>query len=221
MDRATVRDVARVGSVRPIAAADITAVVLCGGEGQRMGGEDKPLLPFRGQPLVQHVLQALGSSVGRVLLVANRSLDAYQQLAAQMGHTATNGTTHEVIRDVQPGMGPLGGIAAAAESLQSPWAFVCAGDVPFLSAGLVQRLAKHRTSYAEAPRVAHDGERRQPLFALIPLSVMRTAHDALQNSESRSVSAWLSAHGAESVPAADLAQNMISIDEPEQLRRLE
>lgn len=185
-----------------------------------MGGEDKPLLPFRGQPLVQHVLQALSGSVGRVLLVANRSLGTYQQLAAQAAD-AVVGLPHDVIRDLQPGMGPLGGIAAAAGSLQSPWAFVCAGDVPFLSAALVQRLAEHPASYWEAPRVAHDGERRQPLFALIPLSVMRTAHEALQNSESRSVAGWLSAHAAECVPAADLAHCMISIDEPLQLRQLE
>jgi len=186
-----------------------------------MGGEDKPLLPFRGQPLVQHVLRALGGSVGRVLLVANRSLEAYRQIATDVANTATDGLPCQVIGDAQPGMGPLGGIAAAADCLESSWAFVCAGDVPFLSAALVQRLAEHPASYAEAPRVAHDGERRQPLFALIPQSVMRTAQDALQNSESRSVAGWLSAHAAESVPAADLAEHMISIDDPKQLRQLE
>jgi hypothetical protein len=50
---------------------------------------------------------------------------------------------------------------------------------------------------------------------------MRTAHDALQNSESRSVAGWLSAHAAECVPAADLADAMISIDDPQQLRQFE
>ncbi|WP_291155892.1 molybdenum cofactor guanylyltransferase [Gemmatimonas sp. UBA7669] len=199
-----------------ITAADITAVVLCGGEGQRMGGADKPLLPFGGRPLVQHVLDGLDGSVSQVLLVANRSLDAYRQLA----HDRLPFGPCEVICDAEPGLGPLAGIAAAAHHLPTPWAFVCAGDVPFVSAALVQRLVGHRTGYTDAARVAHDGERRQPLFALIPRAVMLTAADALKHSESRSVAGWLAAHGAECVPAADLANQMISIDEPSQLRQL-
>ncbi|MBA3918283.1 MAG: molybdenum cofactor guanylyltransferase MobA [Gemmatimonas sp.] len=204
-----------------IAAADITAVVLCGGEGRRMGGADKPLLPFRGRPLLRHVLDGLHGAVGQVLLVANRSLDAYRHIAQPAAGSLSHHLPCEVISDLETGLGPLAGIAAASRHLQTPWAFVCAGDVPFLSAALVQRLAAHRTAYEEAPRVAHDGERRQPLFAIIPHSVMRTAEDALQCSESRSVAGWLAAHGAESVPAADLAQSMISIDEPLQLRQHE
>ena len=198
-----------------ITAADITAVVLCGGEGRRMGGADKPLLPFGNRPLVQHVLDGLDGSVSQVLLVANRSLDAYRQLAQ---HRLPYGPC-DVICDAKPGLGPLAGIAAAAHQLQTPWAFVCAGDVPFVSGALVQRLAAHHSAYANAPRVAHDGERRQPLFALIPRTVMLTATDALQHSESRSVAGWLAAQNAECVPAADLASHMISIDEPSQLRQ--
>lgn len=198
-----------------ITAADITAVVLCGGEGRRMGGADKPLLPFGDRLLVQHVLDGLAGSVSRVLLVVNRSLDVYRELAQHRLPLVPC----DVLCDAEPGLGPLAGITAAARSLQTPWAFVCAGDVPFVSATLVQRLATHHSAYANAPRVAHDGERRQPLFALVPRSVMLTAADAVQHSESRSVGGWLAAHGAECVPAADLAKHMLSIDEPSQLRQ--
>jgi molybdopterin-guanine dinucleotide biosynthesis protein A len=199
-----------------ITAADITAVLLCGGEGRRMGGADKPLLPFRGRPLVEHVLHGLAGSVAQVLLVANRSLDAYRHIASC--RLAFEPCT--VISDTEPGLGPLAGMAAAAPYLRSPWAFVCAGDVPFVSVELVQRLAAHQTARTDAPRVAHDGERRQPLFALIPRAVMCNAADALQHAASRSVAGWLAAHGAESVPAGDLADQMLSIDEPSQLRHL-
>lgn len=182
-----------------------------------MGGADKPLLPFGGRPLVLHVLDGLVGAVSQVVLVVNRSLDAYRQLAQ---HRAPHGPCH-VVCDDTPGLGPLAGVAAAAHHVHTPWAFVCAGDAPFVSVALVQRLASHRTDYIDAPRVAHDGERRQPLFALIPRAIMRTAADALQHSESRSVAGWLASHGVECVPAGDLAHTMTSIDEPSQLRLME
>jgi len=37
----------------------ISGVILAGGESRRMGGQDKGLLIFGGQPLVQHVYSAL------------------------------------------------------------------------------------------------------------------------------------------------------------------
>ena len=42
-------------STRPEAREQITGLILCGGRGQRVGGADKPLLDFHGQPLVARV----------------------------------------------------------------------------------------------------------------------------------------------------------------------
>ena len=52
----------------PIALADITGLVLAGGQGSRMGGVDKGLQPFRGQPLALHALQRLAPQVGALPL---------------------------------------------------------------------------------------------------------------------------------------------------------
>ena len=43
---------------------DITGLVLAGGRGTRMGGIDKGLQLFRGQPLAQHALARLAPQVG-------------------------------------------------------------------------------------------------------------------------------------------------------------
>ena len=48
-----------INIVTPNRAA-ITGVVLAGGRGRRMGGEDKGLLPFHGRPLASHALDTLG-----------------------------------------------------------------------------------------------------------------------------------------------------------------
>jgi len=59
-------------------AADITGMVLAGGRGSRMGGVDKGLQAFLGQPLALHALQRLQPQVGTCMLNANRHLEVYQ-----------------------------------------------------------------------------------------------------------------------------------------------
>lgn len=193
-----------------IAPHDITAVVLCGGEGKRMGGVDKPLVLFRGRPLVQHVVDGLQNAVGDIVLVANRTFDAYRALGPR------------VIPDDTPYLGPLGGIASAAAHVHTTWVYICAGDAPFAGSVLLQRLALHEPpeGQSERPRVAHDGVRAQPLFALMPLSIVGTAAASLR-SESHSVHDWLAAQRAQSVDAADLAALMMGIDDSQRLSQLE
>ena len=54
----------------------ITAAILAGGAGTRLGGRDKGLEPLDGLLLVEHVIGAL-RDVDAVLIVANRNHDAY------------------------------------------------------------------------------------------------------------------------------------------------
>lgn len=64
--------------------SDITGCVLAGGRGMRMGGIDKGLQPFLGQPLAAHALDRLAPQVGHLMLNANRHAEAYAQLGAPM-----------------------------------------------------------------------------------------------------------------------------------------
>ena len=83
----------------------ILGVILAGGEGSRCGGQDKGLLPVRGEPLIARVLDRLRPQCGDVLIVANRHQDDYAKFA-------------RTIADEAPGhAGPLAGIAAALASL--------------------------------------------------------------------------------------------------------
>ncbi|MFP6815599.1 MAG: NTP transferase domain-containing protein, partial [Pseudomonadales bacterium] len=62
-----------------IEPAAITAIVLCGGRGSRMGGRDKPLLEYRDRPIVAHVVDPLTGSVVSVLISANRNEQRYRR----------------------------------------------------------------------------------------------------------------------------------------------
>jgi molybdopterin-guanine dinucleotide biosynthesis protein A len=69
----------------PDPSAAITAVLLAGGRGSRMGGIDKGLQPFQGQPLAQRALQRLRQQSlppAALMINANRNLAAYQALGA-------------------------------------------------------------------------------------------------------------------------------------------
>ena len=60
----------------------ITAVILAGGRGSRMGGADKGQQSFNGLPLALHTLMRLqmqqGQLIHEVMLNANRNLSAYE-----------------------------------------------------------------------------------------------------------------------------------------------
>lgn len=101
-----------------IARHNITGLVLAGGQGQRMGGVDKGLQPWAGQPLAQHALQRLAPQVGPLLLSANRNLPAYQALAAplQAGIVTDHAATS---------LGPLAGFARHWNAAQHPGCSPC------------------------------------------------------------------------------------------------
>ena len=80
---------------------DITAIVLCGGTGSRLGAPDKTLVPVLGRPLLSYTLEGLAPQVGWVVLSCGRDPAPYAELG------------YDVMADEQPGYGPLGGVASA------------------------------------------------------------------------------------------------------------
>jgi len=109
--------------------ARVAAVILAGGQGQRMGGADKGLIDYRGRPLIEWALAALSPQVGEILISANRNLETY----AAYGH--------RVLSDTLPDFpGPLAGVLAALEAVNADWLLVVPCDTPHLPADLAQRL---------------------------------------------------------------------------------
>ena len=80
----------------------ISAIVLAGGQGRRVGGVDKGWLDYGGRPMIEHILARLKPQVDDVVISCNRNLPRYAALAP-------------VIEDQYRGyLGPLAGISAAA-----------------------------------------------------------------------------------------------------------
>jgi molybdopterin-guanine dinucleotide biosynthesis protein A len=112
-----------------LGAARIAAVVLAGGQGRRMGGADKGLLAYRGRPLIERMLAVLGPQADEVVISANRNTEAYAAYGCR------------VLPDTQPDYpGPLAGVLAAMQAVETDWLVVAPCDTPHLPADLVARL---------------------------------------------------------------------------------
>ena len=53
----------------------ISAVILAGGRGSRMGGVDKGLVMYQGLPLIEHVLTLIHPQVETILINSKRNMD--------------------------------------------------------------------------------------------------------------------------------------------------
>lgn len=107
----------------------ISGVILAGGRGMRMGGEDKGLMPIGGITLYQYVLARLRPQVSSIAISANRNQARYQ----------TSGLP--VIGDLTPDFsGPLAGMLAGLEQATSEWVAFVPCDVPDFPTTLIEQF---------------------------------------------------------------------------------
>lgn len=169
---------------RDARARRISALVLAGGEGRRMGYLNKGLQPFHGRPLVAHVLDALRPHVDYLAVSANQDLPEYESLGVPV-------FADDPAFQVQ---GPLAGIVSALpqfpEGLDAMLVVPC--DSPLLPADLVPRLADALFA-PQGPRVviaATEGSPHHGVFMLRP-SVLLTLIPHLREGADFSLRAWL------------------------------
>lgn len=188
---------------------DITAVILAGGRGQRMEGQDKGLISLWGQPLIAHSLKVLRSQVGEIVISANRNLEHYRKF----GCTVFEDTMGE-------NWGPLAGVATAMRHVETPYLLSVPCDCPCLPGDLVKRMLGSLESEKPGICIIHDGNRLQNAFALLPCSLVDDLDNYL-NSNQRKVETWLRRHNLTEVDFSDYASAFENINTPEQLRNLE
>ncbi|MGC4062081.1 MAG: molybdenum cofactor guanylyltransferase MobA [Aquabacterium sp.] len=191
--------------------ADITGCVLAGGEGRRMNGQDKGLIPYQGRPLADWALQNLATQTSELMLSANRHLPQYQALldawrtpaARQAGHAQTWPDDP----DLPPRSGPLAGIITALRHCPTDWLMVVPCDMPHLPADLVSRLyteARHTQTDIVVPKTQSAGKeaRFQWVCALIHKRVCPHT-EALFVKGERKAGRWVQSSRWSSVAFAD------------------
>jgi molybdenum cofactor cytidylyltransferase len=124
----------REGDARPTPTG-VAALVLAGGQSRRMGGPNKLLAGVAGKPMVRHVVEAaLASRADPVVVVLGHQQHEVRQalrgLKVRFAHNP----------DFALGLSTSLKAGLAALPPESAGAVVCLGDMPGVSAGLIDRL---------------------------------------------------------------------------------
>ena len=164
---------------------NITALILAGGEGSRMAGQDKGLQLWRGLPLIDHVLQIIAPQVQHTLISANRNLAEYAL------------RSYPVLSDDKKwqGLGPLAALATLAEQpitlMNGNWLLVVPCDTPQLPETLVIQLSQaiqQQTLAQVCYAVTH--EREHYSIFLVHIDCLKQVVPYLKQG-GRSIRGWL------------------------------
>jgi len=206
-----------------ISPNDITAVILAGGRGSRMGGLDKGLQSFKGMPLALHTLTRLqnGGGVGHIMINANRNLAAYESFGVPVWPDS--------LRDYA---GPLAGFLTGLEHCETPFLLTVPCDTPLLPLDLASRLAQALESQqaeiamASAPEMDRLGQlqvRTQPVFCLLRASLLESLLKFTRDG-GRKTDAWTALHRTALVPfdlPGDAVRAFCNANSLAELRQLE
>lgn len=132
---------------------DITAILLAGGQGSRLGNRDKGLILCQGEPLIQRHIRLLTPQVGTFIISANRNIDSYSALGYPV-----------ILDNLTDFQGPLAGIAACLAHCQTPYALTLPCDCLGAPSAYVQTMTEalsenHKSSMIAARRA----QRLEPL----------------------------------------------------------
>jgi molybdopterin-guanine dinucleotide biosynthesis protein A len=141
--------------------ADVTGIVLAGGQGRRMGGVDKGLVELAGKPMIAHVLERFAPQVAAVLINANQNAERY----AAFGHPV-------VADEVDGFAGPLAGLHAGLSVARTRFVATVPCDSPFLPADLVTRLMAALVENDAQLAVARTFAQPHPVFCAVRRDVL-------------------------------------------------
>lgn len=118
--------------------AGLTGAVLAGGHSSRFGS-NKALFVNDGKPLIQHALDVLRPLCDSLFISASSdNAQAYSGMGAN------------IVCDLHPDCGPVGGIEALADTCHTDRLLVLTCDMPFITTALLSRMTEQEDHEAVA-----------------------------------------------------------------------
>lgn len=182
-------------------------LILAGGRGQRMGGQDKGLIAWQGRPLIAHVHQVARPLTDDLIISCNRNAGRYAIYA-----------DHLVTDDEADFPGPLAGILAGLVHARHDWLLVLPCDAPLVDPDLLQMLRETALDDTTKAVLVKQGEQWQPMFCLLPKSALRRLQEAWQTGERSPLRAFLRL-GARPCPRPPDDTRLANLNTPELLSR--
>jgi molybdopterin-guanine dinucleotide biosynthesis protein A len=183
------------------------AVILAGGQANRMGGGDKGRLMLGDQSLIQRVIERITPQVEAVVLNANGDLSRFDDLDLPVVADSIDGFP-----------GPLAGVLAGmdwAAEQGHEWLISVAADTPSFPRDLAVRLSEHDTPVVLAATPDPErGRLPQPTFGRWQVALRHNLRTAL-NDGVRKIRQWTQAQG-ETLVVFD-EDDFFNINTPEDL----
>jgi len=160
-------------------------VIVAGGRSSRFEGGDKVVADLAGVPMVRRVADRLADVIDE--LVVNCREDQHDAITDAM-----SGYPHDVTFavDPEPDLGPMAGIRTGLSATTAEYAFVAAGDMPFLDDSFVTSLFDRAEGHDAALPRNEDGY-FEPLHAVYRTEPMVRACDAALDRDERRIVAPL------------------------------
>ncbi len=187
----------------------ITAVVLAGGQGSRMGGTDKGLTLFWNIPLVEYVIERIAPQVGETIINANRNMPIYANYGLRVVNDQYSGS-----------YGPLAGFAAGLAAAETPYLATVPCDSPFIPHNLVERLFATLKEKEADIAVVETNQKLQPVFSLINVSLLKNLSQFIDQG-GRKIDRWYEQVNMVRVDFSDQAECFYNINTLEELKTLE
>ncbi len=141
----------------------LTAMILCGGRSKRMG-RAKAFLPYAGSTMIAHIVETLSDMFVKTLLVSNEP-ESYEDFGL------------DVVKDILPYRGPMGGILSGLLVAETDYSFVIACDMPLVNKKLVRDMTAARNGY-DAVVLSHSAG-LEPLFAVYAKTCVKPLEESL------------------------------------------
>ncbi|WP_332767591.1 molybdenum cofactor guanylyltransferase MobA [Pseudomonas koreensis] len=180
-------------------------LLLAGGRGQRMGGQDKGLVEWLGEPMIAHLQRKVRALTDDLIISCNRNRERYTAFADQL-----------VADDEGDFPGPLAGIRAGLKAARHTHLLVLPCDVPRIDAALLQSMRETAQLNSEKPLMLRHGEHWEPLLCVIPLS-LSAAFEEAWNAGERSPGRVMRSLGATALQCPDNDPRLANLNTPELL----
>lgn len=146
----------------------LSAVLLTGGESRRMG-RDKATLQWRGRPLWEWQIEKLRALRPDNILLSARIDPPWRPPGA------------ELVVDLAPSRGPLSGLVAALDAMETNHLLALAIDMPFMTSGHLRHLCSLAGKKGGVVPIMHG--KSEPLCAIYPKEARSVFLEALRGDD--------------------------------------
>jgi len=170
-----------------------------------MGGRDKGLLEWRGEPLVAHIHRTVRPLSDDLVISCNRNQQAYAAYANQL------------VGDAEADFpGPLAGVIAGLKAARHEWVVLLACDAPLVDRALIAALLEAAVASDSAAMVRQGGY-WQPMFSVLPRRVLPVLEQAWAAGE-RSLQKALLREAVQGLECAEDDRRLSNFNSPELLQ---